>query len=220
MPVDVLLSDAYNEKRRKLITERASLELRPGTIEGFGKTIKVRVADGQRAAVGATGAGEPTVGNIPWTHDEEHLPDVVSAKERALERMGARRGDTVHFDVVDRDGNIVSSTPSGGWLHSSPVIPTSVLPLERAHRCSGWRGKTLFARARQAPALDSRRPWRCATASRTSLGLARRRPAGQVRSRSSSCPRARQDEPAEAIDAPAWHSEHSLIVLAGTSRPA
>ncbi len=37
--------------------------------------------------------------------------------------MGAVPGDTVHFDIVDRDGNMVSSTPSGGWLHSSPVIP-------------------------------------------------------------------------------------------------
>ena len=32
--------------------------------------------------------------------------------------MGAVSGDTVHFDIVDRDGNMVSSTPSGGWLHS------------------------------------------------------------------------------------------------------
>ena len=33
------------------------------------------------------------------------------------------RGDTVHFDIVDQAGNMVSSTPSGGWLQSSPVIP-------------------------------------------------------------------------------------------------
>jgi gamma-glutamyltranspeptidase / glutathione hydrolase len=34
-----------------------------------------------------------------------------------------RRGDTVHIDVIDRWGNMVSATPSGGWLQSSPVIP-------------------------------------------------------------------------------------------------
>ena len=34
-------------------------------IAGFGKTMDLRLADGQRAAVGATGAGEPTVGDIP-----------------------------------------------------------------------------------------------------------------------------------------------------------
>jgi gamma-glutamyltranspeptidase/glutathione hydrolase len=33
------------------------------------------------------------------------------------------RGDTVHLDVVDRFGNMVSATPSGGWLWGAPVIP-------------------------------------------------------------------------------------------------
>jgi gamma-glutamyltranspeptidase/glutathione hydrolase len=36
---------------------------------------------------------------------------------------GAGRGDTCHVDVVDRWGNMVSATPSGGWLQSSPAIP-------------------------------------------------------------------------------------------------
>ena len=39
------------------------------------------------------------------------------------------RGDTVHLDVVDRWGNMLSATPSGGWLHSSPVIPALGWPL-------------------------------------------------------------------------------------------
>jgi gamma-glutamyltranspeptidase / glutathione hydrolase len=33
------------------------------------------------------------------------------------------RGDTVHIDVVDRHGNMVSATPSGGWLWGAPVVP-------------------------------------------------------------------------------------------------
>jgi gamma-glutamyltranspeptidase / glutathione hydrolase len=33
------------------------------------------------------------------------------------------RGDTVHLDVVDRWGNMVSATPSGGWLQASPAVP-------------------------------------------------------------------------------------------------
>src|SRR5213078_1118854 len=32
-------------------------------------------------------------------------------------------GDTCHLDAADRFGNMVSATPSGGWLQSSPVIP-------------------------------------------------------------------------------------------------
>ncbi len=39
------------------------------------------------------------------------------------------RGDTVHLDVVDRHGNMFSATPSGGWLQSSPVIPSLGWPL-------------------------------------------------------------------------------------------
>ena len=38
-------------------------------------------------------------------------------------------GDTVHVDVVDRWGNLVSATPSGGWLQSSPTIPALGWPL-------------------------------------------------------------------------------------------
>ena len=51
-----------------------------------------------------------------------HEPSVV-IDDAKLDRAGAMRGDTVHFDIIDRDGNMVSSTPSGGWLQSSPVIP-------------------------------------------------------------------------------------------------
>ena len=39
------------------------------------------------------------------------------------------RGDTCHVDVVDRFGNAVSATPSGGWLQSSPVVPELGFPL-------------------------------------------------------------------------------------------
>src|SRR5207237_10375914 len=38
-------------------------------------------------------------------------------------------GDTCHLDVIDRWGNMVSATPSGGWLSSSPVIPALGFPL-------------------------------------------------------------------------------------------
>ena len=39
------------------------------------------------------------------------------------------RGDTVHLDIVDRFGNMVSATPSGGWLWGAPVIPSLGFPL-------------------------------------------------------------------------------------------
>jgi gamma-glutamyltranspeptidase/glutathione hydrolase len=34
-----------------------------------------------------------------------------------------KRGDTCHVDVIDRWGNMLAATPSGGWLQSSPAIP-------------------------------------------------------------------------------------------------
>src|ERR1700689_769356 len=100
IPIATLLSDAYNDERRKLITDKASLDFIPGSVEGFGSVVKLRRQEGHREAVGAMGAGEPTVG-----------------------RFGEVRGDTVHFDIIDQAGNMVSATPSGGWLQSSPVIP-------------------------------------------------------------------------------------------------
>ncbi|MGB7119723.1 MAG: gamma-glutamyltransferase family protein, partial [Bradyrhizobium sp.] len=100
IPIATLLSDAYNDERRKLISDKASLEFIPGSVKGFGGEVKLRRQEGSREAVGAMGAGEPTVG-----------------------RMGEVNGDTVHFDIIDQAGNMISATPSGGWLQSSPVIP-------------------------------------------------------------------------------------------------
>jgi gamma-glutamyltranspeptidase / glutathione hydrolase len=103
VPVDVLLSDAYNEARRALVGEQASFELRPGDIPGFGGKVVVReVSEG-----GGQGAGEPTVARF----------------DEAPAEGGAVKGDTVHFDIIDRFGNMITGTPSGGWLQSSPVIP-------------------------------------------------------------------------------------------------
>jgi gamma-glutamyltranspeptidase/glutathione hydrolase len=100
VPVETLLSDVYNAKRRALISERASLEQRPGDIPGYGKALGTKISAGVRTAVGSGGAGEPTIG-----------------------RLGETKGDTVHFDIIDRFGNMMCATPSGGWLQSSPTIP-------------------------------------------------------------------------------------------------
>ena len=109
VPLDIMLSDAYNEERRKLIGDTASMEQRPGTIPGRGKAIGLDVMSGRREAVNAMGVGEPTIGDIP------------GAAERGA--ADAIRGDTVHYDVIDHWGNMIAATPSGGWLQSSPIIP-------------------------------------------------------------------------------------------------
>jgi gamma-glutamyltranspeptidase / glutathione hydrolase len=88
VPLETLLSAEYNDTRRALVTEEASVEYRPG----MGRLPSLH-------AVEATvGSGEPGRG-------------------------------TVHLDIVDRFGNMISATPSGGWLQSSPVIPALGWPL-------------------------------------------------------------------------------------------
>jgi gamma-glutamyltranspeptidase/glutathione hydrolase len=104
VPMTTLLGDAYNAERRKLIGESASLELRPGSPDGR----KPRLAQLVQKSAGGPGIGEPTM-----SRDGEAL---VLAN-------GENRGDTCHVDVIDRWGNMISATPSGGWLQSSPVIP-------------------------------------------------------------------------------------------------
>jgi gamma-glutamyltranspeptidase/glutathione hydrolase len=107
IPIETLLSAAYNDERRALIGPEASMELRPGRIAGHAGRI---VRSGAVSAGGA-GVGEPT-----------------------MTLAGEVRGDTCHVDVIDRWGNMVSATPSGGWLQSSPIIPALGF-------CLGTRGQ-------------------------------------------------------------------------------
>src|SRR5499427_2978248 len=102
VPMRILLSAAYNDARRKLVSERASLELRPGSPEGRAPRVLV---GGLEAEISGAGIGEPTLGGIGEPTVTEH---------------GLVAGDTCHIDVIDRWGNMVSATPSGGWLQSSP----------------------------------------------------------------------------------------------------
>jgi gamma-glutamyltranspeptidase / glutathione hydrolase len=99
VPLETLLSAAYADERRALVGEEASFDLRPGSPDGREPRL-AHVPDAEAVAAGF-GVGEPTV-------PREDQPYA---------------GDTCHVDVVDRHGNMVSATPSGGWLHSSPAIP-------------------------------------------------------------------------------------------------
>jgi len=57
-------------------------------------------------------------------------PGGVEPKE--LEERGTKswfEGDTVHLDAVDRDGNMLAATPSGGWIRTSPLVPGLGFPL-------------------------------------------------------------------------------------------
>ncbi|MEJ2867597.1 gamma-glutamyltransferase [Actinomycetospora sp. OC33-EN08] len=99
--LDELLDPAYLTGRRALITDEASPDVRPGRVGGREPRMAELATTGLAPGVsGGSAVGEPTV---------------------TLE--GETWGDTCHVDVVDRWGNLVSATPSGGWLQSSPTIP-------------------------------------------------------------------------------------------------
>lgn len=107
-----LLSDDYLRARWAEVGASASAELRAGAPAG----LSPRLPDldvTRRSLLNADtrfGIGEPTFATLPplseWLEKEVFV------------------GDTCHIDVIDRQGNMVSATPSGGWLSSSPVIPS------------------------------------------------------------------------------------------------
>jgi len=82
-------------------------------------------ADGRRDLVGEEPSGELRPGG-----NSPRLPTPVAGAPVAP-GVGepTRRGDTVHLDVVDRWGNMIAATPSGGWLDGAPVIPSLGFPL-------------------------------------------------------------------------------------------
>jgi gamma-glutamyltranspeptidase/glutathione hydrolase len=122
VPLDDLLSDAYNTPRRALVGERAENDLRPGSPGGRTPRLcaHARVAAAAQEGFDALGVGEPTVAKSPASPVPGE-PEILAD--------GTTRGDTCHLDVVDRWGNMVSATPSGGWLQSNPVVPELGFPL-------------------------------------------------------------------------------------------
>ncbi|WP_431934330.1 gamma-glutamyltransferase family protein [Micromonospora sp. RP3T] len=187
VPGAALLSSAYARERAALIGDRAATGLRPGRPAGGLPRLPahLRAHAARRAGPPDPSTGEPTV--------------------RA---DGVTRGDTCHVDVVDRWGNIISATPSGGWLQSSPVIEELGFPLgSRLQMCwleeglasslrPGRRPRTTLSPtlvlrggepvlACGTPGGDQQDQWQL-------LFLLRHLAGGQ--------------ELQEAIDAPAWHT--------------
>jgi gamma-glutamyltranspeptidase/glutathione hydrolase len=59
----------------------------------------------------------------------EMTPGATVSPHNGPPRSTSLRGDTTHLDVADAEGNMVSVTPSGGWIWSSPVIEGLGFPL-------------------------------------------------------------------------------------------
>ncbi|MFG3093679.1 gamma-glutamyltransferase family protein [Streptomyces sp. NPDC048202] len=119
VPLTELLSARYNTARRNLVGADASWELRPGSPGG--RPPRLPKLAHARVPGDAAGVGEPTVAMAAGE-------STVLAEPR-VSRDGTTRGDTCHLDVVDRWGNMIAATPSGGWLQSNPVVPELGFPL-------------------------------------------------------------------------------------------
>lgn len=196
VPLAQLLSPAHLTARRTEIGTTASGDLRPGAAgdldagDARARLERMLAASAATRAAGAAstpGTGEPTVA-----------------------RTGATRGDTCHVDVADRWGNLVSATPSGAWLQSSPIVPGlgmslptrgQMFSLDRTHPAAlapGRRPRTtlspgLVARegtpylAFGTPGGDQQDQWTVPFLLRHVVGGASLQ---------------------EAIDAPSWHTTH------------
>ncbi len=188
VPLQTLLSDEYNAARRRLIGDTASMQLRPGTIPGYTPIVDhqaaARVA---RLTDNAAGSGEPTIA-----------------------RLGASGGDTCHVDVIDRFGNMVSATPSAGWLQSSPVIPELGFPM-------GTRGQMFWLQDGLPNSLQPRKRPRTTLSPSFALRdgkpwMAFGTPGGEQQDQWSLIFFLRMVHHAmgiqQAIDAPSFHSEH------------
>jgi gamma-glutamyltranspeptidase/glutathione hydrolase len=181
-----LLSPRYSTARAGLIGPAASTAFRPGDIgvAPYAPPLITRQPSARAEGVGV-GVGEPTV-----------------------QQTGETRGDTCHIDVVDRWGNIISATPSGGWLQSSPAVPelgfalgtrlqiTWLDPAAPSRLAPGRRPRTTLSptlllrdgspvAALGTPGGDQQDQWQLLYLVRTlALGM----------------------DPQEAIDAPAFHT--------------
>ena len=174
--VDDLLAADYVAERAALVGAVADLGVRPGAPGGREPRLAEHV---QRLLAGeATGrAADVTTG------------------EPTVQRDGTVSGDTCHIDVVDRWGNIISATPSGGWLQSSPDHPRAgLLPGQPGADVLARRGTAVLAGARRPPAYDAHpdpRPARRRAGPR--LRITGRRPAGPVAVAVPAAPRRRRD---------------------------
>ena len=128
VPLDVLLSKAYAAERRDLIGAGASLALRPGDV----------------------GRGAPVYATLDVVEDNRRALNLAPRPTHDLGLGHGHVGDTTHLDAVDREGNMVAATPSGGWIGSSPVIRGLGFPL-------GTRGQMFYLNPGRPNALAPRK---------------------------------------------------------------
>jgi gamma-glutamyltranspeptidase/glutathione hydrolase len=130
VPMAWLLSKEYAGHRREEVDDLASDAMRPGAVNDVLPewAMAFDVAADNRTALEMAGSGG----------------------ERAYRIKHGHLGDTTHLDAVDREGNMVAATPSGGWWGTSPVISGLGFPL-------GTRGQMFYLNPNRPNALAPRK---------------------------------------------------------------
>lgn len=115
VPIEQLLAPEYLRDRAALVGDQACARLRPGA-PGDRPPRLPAFLDSPRS-VARTGESSDAMSAVERPGNRHGVGETQVAPD------GTTRGDTCHIDVVDRWGNMISATASGGWLQSSPTIP-------------------------------------------------------------------------------------------------
>jgi gamma-glutamyltranspeptidase / glutathione hydrolase len=125
-PAEGLLSKAYAQERAQRIDPaRASKSFVAGNPLPFDSKIKewkywvANIADGSPP--------------VPSSPDDELMRGIIK--------------DTTHIAVIDRDGNVFDSTPSGGWIPTSVILGKTGIAMSVRGE-SFWLDKTRAAQLR------------------------------------------------------------------------
>ena len=80
-----------------------------------------------------------------------HRPGgVTPVKLDVIRHTSFFEGDTVHLEAVDSSGNMLSATPSGGWIRTSPLVPGLGF-------CMGTRAQMMYLDPNHVESLEPRK---------------------------------------------------------------
>jgi gamma-glutamyltranspeptidase/glutathione hydrolase len=100
-PAEGLLSKEYAKERAGQIdTQHASKSYRAGDPLRFDSKVK---------------SWNYWIANLPDAADQQQPPPEPDLTAGVVK-------DTTHISVIDRDGNVFDSTPSGAWIPTSPIL--------------------------------------------------------------------------------------------------
>ncbi|MSO89025.1 MAG: hypothetical protein EXQ89_03530 [Rhodospirillaceae bacterium] len=139
VPAEGLLSKQYAAERVKLIDPaKASTQLIAGNPMAYDSKVKTwkywvaKLQAGKPDGVPPANA-EPIRGTTTPKPQGALAPvtptQLAEAKERLASDPAGFIKDTTHMAVIDKDGNMFDSTPSGGWIGGAVVLGNTGVPM-------------------------------------------------------------------------------------------